>query len=557
MNALLGSIEFNQNRYREAIPYLEGALKQNDENIDLVTMLGTSLLATGDVKGALKALRPVEKIGRKNPAALTAYGRAYLAADSVDAAIRQLTLAKEYDPSNAKIPSLLGDCYLKQNVPPLAVMNYQRALELDPKDVETRMKLGRVYERQQNYNDAVKQYEEVVAIDSTYAEAYLAKGKILVRAKLYERAVASLERFTRLDKKSAEGSALYARALHGSERYAEAEKEAKRALSLDSTNNDIWHVLAESQLQLKDYTGSVASYQVLKHRGSFLPEDQASYGSALVGSGREDDAISALLGAIQEDSTNCDPYYQLGSIYMRKQEWASAAQMFEKRIACDSRSLGSYLNAAACYYQPTIKNYQRMREMLVKAIELKPDWLLARLWMGRYYTAVDSLSKAKDEYDEVLKAVGTSNDKRSRDIAGEAEYMIGQYYFALQQYDKVVDACRRSSNLGYDNFSLRMTWGQALLQTLNPRGDQAENRKKIDEATRHFRRASEVDQGSAAAHLWLAQSLVLSRVEGDDEGNRKLQEEACAEYRKALRIDPRNEDAKKGMERIGCPGAGK
>jgi tetratricopeptide (TPR) repeat protein len=134
--------------------------------------------------------------------------------------------------------------------------------------------------------------------------------------------------------------------------------------------------------------------------------------------------------------------------------------------------------------------------------------------------------------------------------------MVGQYYFALQQYDKSVDACKRANAIGYDNFSLRITWGQSLLQTLNPKGDQADNKRKVEDATKQFRRAAELDPNSAAAHLWLAQSLVLSRVEGDNEGNKVLRDEACGEYRKALRIDPRNEDAKKGMERIGCPGAG-
>jgi hypothetical protein len=57
------------------------------------------------------------------------------------------------------------------------------------------------------------------------------------------------------------------------------------------------------------------------------------------------------------------------------------------------------------------------------------------------------------------------------------------------------------------------------------------------------------------SHLWLAQGLVLMRVEGQDEDNRKLTTEACEEYRRVLRLNPGNADAKKGMERIGCSGA--
>jgi tetratricopeptide (TPR) repeat protein len=556
-NWLRGAIALQRKEYKEALPYLEAAVRLDDENIEAAVGLGTVQLELKDAHAALKTFRKIEKQTRKNGHALRIWGKAYLVADSIDAAIRTLTLAKEYDPENPEISVLLGDAYLKQNVPPLALLHYQKAVDLRSKDVETRLKMAKIYERQQNYTEAVKQYDAILDVDSTNADSHFAKGNILVRARQYQRAIAPLKKYTAMKPKSAEGAAYYARALHGAENYPEAAKEAERAVKLDSTNNDLWRVRAESQLELKDYAGAIASYQVLKRRNAFKPEDQAKYGNALVGGGREEEALQALLAAVKEDSTNCDPYYNLGSLYMKKQDWATAAQMFEKKIACDPRSLGAYLNAAACYYQPAVKNYPRMRELLMRALELKSDWHLARIWLGRYYTAVDSLSLAKDQYDEVLKAVGPNPDRRNKDLAGEAEYMIGQYYFTLQQYQRSLESCRRAYNIGYDNFSLRMTWGQAALQTLDPKGDQAENKRKVDEATKQFRRAVELDPNSAGAHLWLAQCLVLSRVEGDNEGNQKLKEEACSEYRKVLRIDPRNEDAKKGMERIGCPGAGK
>ena len=67
-----------------------------------------------------------------------------------------------------------------------------------------------------------------------------------------------------------------------------------------------------------------------------------------------------------------------------------------------------------------------------------------------------------------------------------------------------------------------------------------------------IRRSIEQDQNNGPAHLWLAQCLVLSRVEGDNARNKQLQEEACGEYKKVLRLQPSNQDAKKGMDRIGC-----
>jgi tetratricopeptide (TPR) repeat protein len=91
-----------------------------------------------------------------------------------------------------------------------------------------------------------------------------------------------------------------------------------------------------------------------------------------------------------------------------------------------------------------------------------------------------------------------------------------------------------------------------VLQTLNPNDTQTENKRKIDDAIGHFRRSITLDGSNEQAHLWLGQGLVMARVEGDDAGNAKLQSEACEEFRKALRINPRNEDARKAIDRIGC-----
>jgi tetratricopeptide (TPR) repeat protein len=237
---------------------------------------------------------------------------------------------------------------------------------------------------------------------------------------------------------------------------------------------------------------------------------------------------------------------------MKKQEYDKAAQMFEKRIACDPRSLSAYINASASYMQ--VKNYQRAHELLTKTVTMKPDFLLGRLWLGRTLSLMDSLDEAKAQYDEVLTQAQSDPVKYKKEI-GEAQYMSASYWFQKQQYEKAVDGYRKAQGSGYDNADSRFSWGQAVLQTLDPKGDPAENRKRITEAVTHFRRSVEMNPNNYMSHLWLAQGLVLLRVEGDDEGNRKLTGEACEEYRKVLRLNPGNADAKKGMERIGCPGA--
>lgn len=556
VNFLLGSIAYMRGKLDEAIPYLQTAVRLDDENADALAMLGLALAGKKDIAGALMNLRQAEKFGKKNPVVLLALGKALLEADSVDAAIQRLSLAKEYDPNNPAIYVLLGDAFLRQNVAPLAITNYQEAIRLAPNDVATRGKLAKVFEDQRNYTEAVRVYDDVLVLDSTNTAAMFAKGKILVRAKLFQRAIGPLKRYTEIFPDSAEGSQYYAKALSGAGYSVDAAKEGLRSLKLDSSNADIWRLVAEAQVETKDYAGALKSYEGLKRLNAFKSEDNSGYGNALVGVGREDEAMNALLSAVATDSTNCDPYYNLGSLYMKKRDYVKAAAMFEKKIGCDPRSLGAYLNASACYLQPSAKNFGRARELLMKTLELKPDFLYGRLWLGRYFSQVDSLDQARMQYEQILRDIG-SNTEKYRSEAGEANYMLGSYYFTTKQYTRVVESMRRASQLGYDNSGLQLTWGQALLQLLDPEKGQEDNRKIVEDAIGHFRKATGMDQSSAGAHLWLAQGLVLARVEGDNAGNAKLKEEACSEYRKVLRLDPGNADAKKGMERIGCPGGGR
>jgi tetratricopeptide (TPR) repeat protein len=247
---------------------------------------------------------------------------------------------------------------------------------------------------------------------------------------------------------------------------------------------------------------------------------------------------------VTSDSTNCDAYFSLGSIYMKKGDYEKAAAMFDKRIECDPKSisLAAYLNGAASHMQT--KNYPRVRELLMKAIEVKPDFLQARLWLARYY--------AQAEYDAVLQQIGTNTDKYKKE-AGEAHFLLGMYYFRKQQFGSSVESFRKAASLGYEAPAMRLTWGQAILQTLDrTAADLTENHKKIADAIKLFRRVIELEPGNAQGHFWLGQGLIQARIEGEDQKNKELQEEACGEFRKTLKLEPKNEEAKKAMERVGC-----
>jgi tetratricopeptide (TPR) repeat protein len=567
-NYYLGAIAYARHNWQEASTYLQASLKSNDENVDALNMLADVCAIQKNFPEALATYRRATKLAPKNAATATGYGMALLGVDSVDAAIIQLTRAKDLDGNSPAIYMALGDAYMRQGVPVLATGNYQKAIDLAPKNMEYRFKLAQTYEKNRQYTEAVSQYDSIATIDTTKVDALLEAGKILIRASGNQKklAIKPLTKYVAKRPKSLEGATLLAKILFTVEDYPEAAKAARHALDIDSSSADLWRQYAYSLTEIKppDYKTALYAFNKLQKMKQFKPEDMGKYGNVLVAAGQGKEAKSMFLQYIKlnttkdtarTDSINCDVYFNMATLYMmppdknEKPDYDSAAYFFEKKIGCEPRSLSSYVNGAACYMQT--KNFGRSRELLMKALELKPDFLQGRLWLARYYAAVDSLGEAITQYDLVLSDIGPDVNSHKREAA-EAYQMKAALKFQTKQYSAVIEDLRKAQSLGLETTGLHLSWGQALLQLLDEKASADENRKKIDESITHFRKAVALDQNNAQAHLWLGQGLIMSRKEGDDETNRKLVEEACGEFRKVLKIDPKNQDAKKSMERVGC-----
>ena len=289
----------------------------------------------------------------------------------------------------------------------------------------------------------------------------------------------------------------------------------------------------------------------MQRRNAVKQEDQILLGRAYFGAGMDAEAIAAFEKAIATDSTNCDIYFPLGSLLMKKQDYKRASEMFEKKLACDSTSLSAHINGGITYLQQANLNLPRARELFLKSIELRGDFLQGRLWLARYYMQVDSFDLAEDQYLEVLKLIGDQVDK-NKVVYGEAQKLLGSLYMINRQYVKAIDTFRKAQSVGADDANVHLSWGQAILQTLDLKEPEEEGRRKNEDALKHFTVCVEKDPNNVQGHFWRGECLARSRVPGEDDKNKKLKEEACAEWRKVLRLDPKNEDAKKRMENIGC-----
>lgn len=500
----------------------------------------------GNYQKAISLFRDALKKQKKNPELYFLLGKALYNIDSLDAAIIAFTQARELDNKNPAIYVSIGDVYAAQTITPAAIIEYQKAIDVNMGYVEAHLKLAKSYKKLKRWNDAAKEYLIAIQLDSTNTVFYDELGNIYFLAKQYLNASRMYQKLTELQPDSLQPHILYMKSLYEIRDFENTIKAANKVIIIDSNHVDAFRIKAFSLIELKNFKQAEETVLRLQQKIGLNAEDYYILGKAQYGQDKKELAIQSYENAVKLDSTLVDAYTDLGAMYMMLRRYEESAIAYEKKIALDSMSLSAYLNASASYVQ--LRNYEKSRVLLRRAVEIKPDYIGTRLRLAQTYAFMDSLESAKREYDEVLALIGDQSQKYRNELI-EAYNMITTIYFQKQKYLNAIEWAKKGMAVGADDASIRLLLGQALI--LSRGDDPDENRKRMEEAVKHFRQAIEYNPKNAQAHLWLAQGLIFLRIEGEDELNKKLADEARKEYKIVLQLDPGNPDAKKGLERIG------
>ena len=526
----------NQGKAKDAIPLIRQVIEQTSRNVESWQLLSQAYWQLSNFDSAKIAAERIISLDEKNvngyllsarvsevqkdlKAAymtlatglterkadgqlLTAQGGLLLRMDSVDRAIVVLTAAKEATPNVAAIYDGLGDAYNKQGVPAFAITQYEKSVELDSMNAFVFKKLGNLYYKERRYNDAAKAYARVVALDPTNQEVLLEliRMYMVTKPKQYDNAAKYLKIYTDHFPKSDEAWGMYAEALFGLRQFPEALDAAQHVIKIDPKNSKALRYAATSQFVLKKYKESVESYKKLQAVDTMKVDDLIRLGDSYAELKQNQAASAAYDDALRLDPNEKELYNKAGMLLMGEFKWADAAALFQRRFMTDSsvRALSAYLNYASCKFQ--LKEYDSARvayhTFISKRADYPPAWIgLARALI---LESTDSLQVSRKAYEEWLKMIPPADEAKYKKELAEAYKNIGVAYLVDKQYEKAIPALRKS--LQYND----------------------------NDADTHFR-------------LALALSLTGEK------------EEAIKEYQKTLKLDPKNKDAKKGLQLLGIP----
>ena len=203
--------------------------------------------------------------------------------------------------------------------------------------------------------------------------------------------------------------------------------------------------VGEAYLRQRQYTAALKEFLKVE---ALRPDDyylQNDLGICYMGKNRLDLAIKHLEKAIELNHDYVPAKNNLGTVYLAKKDWDGAIAIF-KDISQDLLYATPHYpltNLGFAYYNK--RQYQLAKQYYLKALKLKPEFMLARLGLGKTYIALNEPFKAIDE----LKAVQKKNPK-----FGELYLDLAEAYELAGEIEKALEACNRVIALSPPNSPL-------------------------------------------------------------------------------------------------------
>lgn len=468
----------------------KNALLVDDKNAETWLLLAQAQMSLGHKADAYTTLRKAIKPTKNNPELLVQLGWLHLSADSTSQAEIAFSQAKQQLPKNPEIYRGLGEAYLKLGAEPVALMQFEESIKYDTVQVELRAKMADLYLKDRRYNEAAQMYRSVLNHDPENDKAALEVSRIYMLSKQYKNATSYLESYVLRHPEDQATWSTYMEALDKSRQYQSALSAAEHLLKNNPNDPLALRLAGKANFMLKQYQPAVDAYTKLVAVDTLGYEDAKRLGKSYYALKNDSLALRYMEVSLAKNPDQDDLYNDMGASYMRTKQWEKAAEMYQNRIKADSTYPNGYINFALC--KMAMADFQPATAALRKATALRPNYVAGYLYLGRALRGADSLRAARQAY-ETMASLADSMKNNYKNELGEAYTFITFSYLVEKNNSQALGAVTK---------------------------------------------AIEFKPNDVELNLWRAQILhALDR-----------REEAKTQYEKVMRLDPKNADAKKGLD---------
>jgi protein O-mannosyl-transferase len=163
---LIGVLAFRQVRlWRDDVTLFRHSKDATADNFRIHQLLGTALLAEGNLPQAFAELETAVRLGPRSPAAHCALGIGLQRVGRSDEAARQYEAALSLNASDSEARCNLGNVQLTRREYQAAEQNLRRAIEIDRDNVVAYVNLGTLFLETGKYSEAIGASQQAVTLD--------------------------------------------------------------------------------------------------------------------------------------------------------------------------------------------------------------------------------------------------------------------------------------------------------------------------------------------------------------------------------------------------------
>jgi tetratricopeptide (TPR) repeat protein len=392
-------------------------------------------------------------------AGLLASGREQIAHGDLDAAIAALILAREAAPGDPAIYNALADAYLKQGAEPMGVQQLEKSLGVDSTQVEARLRLADIHLRGRRWAEAGRLYAAVLHRDPANDTAALQLGRLYIKAKQPAGAAKVLEGYVGRHPEDDEAVSQYLGAL------AESGQDTATAAAAESVlrSRPQWVpallVAARGEARSGRPEQALGHYLQVDKLQPLTGADAVVVGHCYVALEKDADAAAWFERALRDAPDSKVDWAEPAAACMRLKRWPEAASLYERKLAQDSTSVTTWVNYALCKQQS--KEYEAGRRALLRAVALRPDFVMGQYNLATNYVLMDSTRAAGRAYEKVIRLAAAHQGEHGGELRQAYRY-LSVTHLVEKNWSQALDSLDRVLRFDPKDVEMRLYRAQAL-----------------------------------------------------------------------------------------------
>lgn len=337
-----GLVSFRQNRLREAIGFLDRAIKGYENDIDTLILLskahytlGAALNNSDNLQKSLSYAARALELDRANVEAHVSYAQALAPFKGLDSAISYLNELKTQFSRNVEYPLAIAELYRKTERYQLAISHYKGVIEWKPDTKDAHMGLAQCYYFNGEITKALKSYFDAAYYDPSDPEPFVRIGSIYLEGNRFAESITPFRKALNINENKPMIRYYLGRAYYGMGEYKEALDWAKSEIEYHPRTADGYILAGQIQAKTENFKACSEQYQIavgLRDSKKQKAELYIQLARCQRQSANLDGAQASLDIALTMESGSADIYREQGSIFESKGDLPAAAAAYNKYL---------------------------------------------------------------------------------------------------------------------------------------------------------------------------------------------------------------------------------